>query len=123
MVTNLLTNAAKYTQSSGRIEIEAEADGTQLALSVLDNGVGIAPELRPRLFTLFSQADAGIDRAQGGLGVGLALVKGFARLHGGLVEAHSAGPGQGSRFVIRMPIVVDRAAARLPSQVRDITQN
>ena len=122
MVTNLLANAAKYTENAGRIEVDALTHGAELRLVVRDNGVGIAPEVRPRLFTLFSQSDVALERPQGGLGVGLALVKGFARLHGGTVEAHSAGPGQGSQFVIRLPVVVDAVLARRV-EVRDITQN
>ena len=102
--SNLLTNAAKYTPDGGKIEVSAEQDGTCVAVRVRDNGVGIAPELQPRLFDLFVQGPRGIDRQQGGLGVGLGLVRRFVGLHNGTVSATSEGPGRGSEFVVRLPM-------------------
>ena len=103
VLANLLSNAAKYTPDGGDIEIAAYHDGPDVAVRVRDNGVGLAPQMLPRLFELFSQADESLDRSAGGLGVGLALTRSLVELHGGRVEAHSAGPGQGSTFTVRLP--------------------
>ncbi|MGQ0651449.1 MAG: ATP-binding protein [Betaproteobacteria bacterium] len=101
---NLLVNAAKYTPPEGSIEVSGERDGAQLILRVRDNGVGIAAELLPRLFQPFSQGARASERAQGGgLGLGLAIVRNIAALHGGNVEAKSAGAGKGAEFVMRLP--------------------
>ncbi len=102
MVSNLLANAAKYTDAGGRIELSATLD-ERLTIEVQDNGIGIPAEQLDRLFTMFSQIPSAIPRSEGGLGVGLALVKGLAELHGGTVAAHSDGAGQGSRFLIMLP--------------------
>jgi len=104
VLANLLNNAAKYTPPGGQICVTAKALGAEVELRVRDNGVGIAPELLPRVFDLFSQADQTIERSQGGLGVGLALVHRIVELHEGRVEAFSAGPGAGSEFVVRLPV-------------------
>ncbi|HSN20456.1 MAG TPA: PAS domain S-box protein, partial [Usitatibacter sp.] len=112
VLTNLVTNAAKYTDPGGSIEVEARREGSEAVIVVRDTGIGIPAELRPRLFTLFSQAGSALERSEGGLGIGLALVRGFVDLHGGSVEAHSEGPGRGSRFVVRLPI---GEAARPPA--------
>lgn len=101
-VSNLLTNAAKYTDAGGRIELSARL-GERLTIAVQDNGIGIPAEQLAGLFTMFSQIPAAIGRSEGGLGVGLALVKGLAELHGGAVEVQSGGAGKGSRFVIALP--------------------
>jgi len=103
--SNLLINAGKYTDAGGRIELRARQVNQELVVSVRDNGIGIAADMLPRLFTLFSQAHAALARSEGGLGVGLALVRGIVTLHGGHVEVHSEGLGHGSEFVVRMPIV------------------
>jgi len=103
ILTNLLTNAAKYTDRGGQIQLRAWRDGQSIAVSVRDNGIGISPEMAPRLFTLFSQAAPALNRSEGGLGIGLALVKGFVEKHGGTVEVHSNGTNQGSEFVVRLP--------------------
>jgi CheY-like chemotaxis protein len=103
VVANLLTNAGKYTEDGGRITITARADGDQVVLSVRDTGIGIAPDMVPRIFDLFVQERQAIDRAQGGLGLGLAIVRSLAELHGGAVEAHSDGVGRGAEFVLRLP--------------------
>ena len=104
ILSNLLNNAAKYTDPGGRIELQARREGPHAVFVVRDNGIGIAPEMRERLFGLFSQALPAIDRSEGGLGIGLALVKGFVELHGGTVEARSEGHGKGSEFVVRIPV-------------------
>ena len=111
-LSNLLTNAAKYTDARGRITLVACLDAQGLAIRVTDNGIGIDPAVIPGLFEMFSQIDSAIDRAEGGLGIGLALVKGLALLHGGTVEATSPGLGKGSEFTIRLPpsAVVERRA-------------
>jgi signal transduction histidine kinase/CheY-like chemotaxis protein len=101
--SNLLHNAVKYTDPGGHITVRAEWAGEEAVVRVRDNGVGIAPALLPRLFELFVQGDRSAARAQGGLGIGLALVKRLVELHGGAVEAHSAGVSQGSEFVVRLP--------------------
>ena len=105
VVVNLLTNAAKYTEEGGRIRLTVEQDGGEAVLRLRDTGVGIAPELLPRVFDLFTQADRSLDRAQGGLGIGLALVQRLVELHGGRVEVTSS-LGHGSEFVVRLPIAV-----------------
>lgn len=103
VVANLLNNAAKYTPPGGavRLELAREDDGARIR--VIDNGMGIAPALLPRVFDLFTQAERTPDRAQGGLGVGLALVRSVVQLHGGRVHAHSAGEGLGSTFTVALP--------------------
>jgi PAS domain S-box-containing protein len=102
--SNLLINAAKYTDQGGRIELKAVHEGNEVVVSVNDNGIGMTPDMIPKLFGLFSQANPALSRAEGGLGVGLALVKGLVTLHGGRVEARSDGPGRGSEFVVRLPV-------------------
>jgi PAS domain S-box-containing protein len=104
VVANLLNNAAKYTPQGGAIALSLEVADGQASLSVRDNGIGIGPELLPQVFELFTQAERTPDRAQGGLGLGLALVKSMVGLHGGSVEAHSGGPGLGSTFRITLPL-------------------
>ena len=103
VVVNLLNNAAKYTYEGGQIWLTAQQEGGEVVLFVRDTGVGIAPELLPRIFDLFTQADRTLDRSQGGLGIGLSLVQRLVELHGGTVEAHSVGLGQGSEFIVRLP--------------------
>ena len=102
-LSNLLTNAAKYTDAEGQITLTAFQDAQGLTISVTDNGIGIEPSVIKGLFEMFSQIDSAIDRAEGGLGIGLALVKGLVALHGGCVQATSAGLGKGSEFTIRLP--------------------
>jgi CheY-like chemotaxis protein/anti-sigma regulatory factor (Ser/Thr protein kinase) len=104
ILMNLLLNAIKYTPSGGRIGIRGRAEADQGVLSVEDSGVGISPELLPRVFDLFVQGEREPDRAQGGLGVGLTLVRRLTELHGGRVEAASEGPGRGSVFTLRLPL-------------------
>jgi PAS domain S-box-containing protein len=104
--SNLLANAAKYTERGGRIEVVARQEGQEAVVSVRDTGIGIAPEMLGRLFQMFSQAQPAMHRSQGGLGIGLSLVKGLVELHGGRVEAKSAGPQRGSEFIVRLPLPV-----------------
>jgi CheY-like chemotaxis protein len=103
VVSNILNNAAKYTPTGGRITLTVAPHEEQVEVSVRDNGVGIEPDVLPYIFELFTQAERTPDRSQGGLGIGLALVKSLVALHGGSVQARSEGSGQGSDFVIRLP--------------------
>ncbi len=101
---NLLNNAAKYTEKGGSIWLTAGQDADQAIISVRDSGIGIAAEMLPHIFEIFWQATDALLRSQGGLGIGLSLVKGLVELHGGSVEARSEGPGKGSEFIVRLPI-------------------
>jgi signal transduction histidine kinase len=103
---NLLNNAAKYTDPGGRIILSTRRQGMDVEIRVRDNGIGIPTELLPRLFQLFTQVDAAAHRAQGGLGIGLALVRQLVQMHGGSVTAYSDGPSHGSEFLIRLPLRV-----------------
>ncbi len=107
VVGNLLHNAAKFTDPGGRVTVRLSVAGGEAALAVEDTGVGIAPDALPRLFEAFAQADAGAARGQGGLGLGLAVVKGMAELHGGRVRATSEGPGRGATFTVWLPLEPD----------------
>ena len=104
VVSNLLNNAAKYTPQGGRIALQVARTDSRVTVSVRDNGIGIAPDVLPQVFDLFTQAERTPDRSQGGLGLGLALVKSLVQLHGGGVHAASAGLGQGSRFSVTLPL-------------------
>lgn len=104
VITNLLSNAAKYTENGGRIELVIENHNDEAAIRVRDNGCGIDPATLPNLFDLFYQVDADISRSQGGLGIGLSLVDRLVKMHGGNVQAYSAGLGRGSEFVVRLPV-------------------
>lgn len=112
VISNLLTNAAKYTPAGGRVSVTADVEGDDVVVVVSDNGIGIAPDLLPQVFDMFVQGPRGPDRAEGGLGLGLALVKSLTALHGGRVEVHSAGPGKGSEFVLRLPLVAAHRRGR-----------
>ncbi|HYX23421.1 MAG TPA: ATP-binding protein [Thermoanaerobaculia bacterium] len=112
--TNLLNNAVKYTEAGGHIRLAAERQGGEAVVSIHDSGIGISAEHLPHLFEMFSQVAPALERSTGGLGIGLALVRGLVELHGGSVAAHSAGLGQGSELVVRLPVAV--APAPAPSQ-------
>jgi two-component system, sensor histidine kinase len=117
-LSNLLSNASKYTNSEGCLRLTIDLTASDLRLAVKDNGIGIDPKAAPKLFKIFSQLDSAIDRAEGGLGIGLALVKGLVALHGGRVEVFSAGVGLGSEFTIFLPrslVVIDTQTAATPS--------
>jgi PAS domain S-box-containing protein len=108
---NLLTNSAKYTEPGGHIWLSAERTGREVIVSVRDTGIGIPADALPRIFDMFSQVDRSIERTTGGLGIGLALVKGLVEMHGGTVSADSPGLGQGSTFTVRLPALGQPAAA------------
>jgi signal transduction histidine kinase len=104
IVLNLLTNAAKYTESGGHIWLTAKPEGDQVEIGIRDDGIGIPPEKLPDMFRLFSQGDRSLARSEGGLGIGLTIVKQLSEMHGGSVEARSEGPGKGSEFIVRLPM-------------------
>ena len=106
VLSNLLTNAAKFTEPGGTITVSADADEEMIVVRVKDTGMGIEPSLLPRVFDAFAQGGQASDRAQGGLGLGLTIVKSLVALHGGQVEAHSAGHGKGAEFAIRLPALI-----------------
>jgi signal transduction histidine kinase len=108
-LTNLLNNAAKYSEPSGHIVLSAHMEGNEVVIGVRDDGVGIAPEMLPRIFDLFMQDGLLADLSQGGLGVGLALVKSLVEIHGGVVQSRSEGLGRGSEFLVRLPAQTVRA--------------
>lgn len=111
VIANLLTNASKYTPEGGNIVVRLQVGADEVALDISDNGVGMAPDLVSRVFDLFTQAKRTSDRSQGGLGLGLALVKNLVESHGGSVHAQSQGQGKGSTFSVRLPRRVSNAAA------------
>jgi signal transduction histidine kinase/ActR/RegA family two-component response regulator len=115
IVNNLLSNAIKYTPSGGDVEAFVETDSGEVTLRVRDNGKGISPEMLGRIFELFMQGDVTIDRTEGGMGVGLTLVKKLVDLHRGNVHAYSRGPGNGSEFVVRLPLATSRTAPESPA--------
>ena len=104
-ISNILTNAAKYTDPGGDIRLRCYQEGPVAVIEISDNGAGISPELLPHIFDLFVQGDRTLDRSQGGLGIGLSVVRRLVEMHGGQVNARSAGVGQGSVFEIRLPLV------------------
>ena len=123
VVSNLLNNAAKYTHSGGKILLTTEKIGNEAVIRVEDNGSGIASDMLPRIFELFVQADNSLNRTQGGLGIGLTLVKSLVEMHGGTVEATSDGLGKGSQFTVRLPLlrtndVVPEEAIDAPGEKR-----
>jgi len=118
VIQNLLHNAAKFTPNGGRIEIAAERDDDQVLVRVKDNGIGMTPQMVKSAFELFKQGQQGIDRPEGGLGIGLTLAERLVTLHGGAIEARSKGPGHGSEFIVRLP-VQQGAAATAKGAVED----
>jgi PAS domain S-box-containing protein len=117
VIANLLTNAAKYTEIGGQLTLTAVRAGDEVVLSVRDTGIGIAPDVLPRVFDMFVQERQALDRSQGGLGLGLTIVRSLVELHGGTVSVRSEGRGQGSEFTIRMPAAMpaERATGGLPA--------
>jgi two-component system, sensor histidine kinase len=112
VVTNLLDNATKFTPAGGRIEVAVRPDDGDAVLEVKDNGRGIDPATRPRIFDFFAQADDSLDRSHGGLGIGLTIVRRLVEMHDSSVEARSEGPGRGSEFVVRLPLHAAPPVAR-----------
>jgi anti-sigma regulatory factor (Ser/Thr protein kinase) len=115
VVSNLLSNAAKYTEEGGRIWLSAEHEGAEVVLRVRDTGIGIEREMLQRIFDPFVQADQALSRAQGGLGIGLSLVRKLVEMHGGSVKAESEGLNRGSEFVVRLP-ALSRTRQREPKE-------
>jgi CheY-like chemotaxis protein len=113
VVVNLLNNAAKYTDEGGHIGLTIEQEANFALLRVRDNGVGISAQLLPNIFNLFAQGNRTLDRAQGGLGIGLTLARKIVQMHRGTIEAKSAGIGQGSEFTVRLPVIVFQSTKEL----------
>ncbi len=111
VVANLLTNAAKYSDDGSKVRLVSRIEAGRLAISVQDQGIGIAPEQLPRMFDLFAQGDDSLSQSEGGLGIGLTLVKSLVELHGGAIEARSEGAGRGSTFTVRLPLAAAVADA------------
>ena len=105
VLSNLLNNAAKYTEDGGQIRLGVAVEGADVVFRIRDNGVGIPVEMLPRVFDLFAQVGHSLDRSQGGLGLGLNLVRSLTEMHGGSVQARSEGPGRGSEFIVRLPVL------------------
>ena len=132
IIVNLLSNAARYTEKGGEISLRSKVEDGQVVIRVKDNGMGIPPDKLPLMFDLFTQGNRSLARSEGGLGIGLTIVRSLAELHGGSVTAHSEGSGQGSEFVVRLPAIAAakgssaapawtgkaRAAAVKPAAVR-----
>ena len=106
VLSNLLSNAAKYTDEGGEIVVSVSVGGNEATIQVRDNGIGLSPGAQATIFRMFSQIDSALDRAQGGLGIGLALSRGLVELHGGRIDVHSEGLGQGSEFTVRLPLTI-----------------
>jgi PAS domain S-box-containing protein len=123
VLANLLNNAAKYTPENGALALRMQLEAQQVILSVTDSGIGIRPEMLPRVFELFTQAERTSDRAQGGLGLGLALVKSLVELHGGKVTADSKGIGQGATFTVHLPRIAAPAQDLLPPRTLPAAQH
>ena len=117
--TNLLTNAAKYTETSGKITVMSVRDGSDVVVSVSDSGVGIPSHMMRQIFEMFSQVDRTLEKTTGGLGIGLALVKGLVEMHGGVIEARSDGQGQGSEFLVRLPVLSEIVPPVVPLDADD----
>jgi len=114
VIGNLLHNAGKFTDKGGKVWLTVEAGGAQAVIRVRDNGVGIAPEHHPALFTMFGQIDTSLERSRGGLGIGLTLVKTLVDMHGGQVDVQSDGPGHGTEFTVRLPVSAQAPRAAPP---------
>jgi CheY-like chemotaxis protein len=119
VLTNLLTNAAKYTDPGGQIRLTVERQGHEVVVRVKDSGVGIPAEKMPGLFQMFFQVDRALERSQGGLGIGLSLVRRLVELHGGTVKASSEGSGKGSEFTVILPTLAEAPEAQAAQQPAD----
>jgi PAS domain S-box-containing protein len=118
VVSNILQNAAKFTPEHGEIWIRIEQSGLEGRIVIRDNGIGLRPEMLSRIFDMFTQVDATLERSQGGLGIGLALVRNLVELHDGRIEARSDGPNRGSEFIVSLPLLAEGAADALPPQTQ-----
>jgi CheY-like chemotaxis protein/anti-sigma regulatory factor (Ser/Thr protein kinase) len=118
VLANILHNAAKFMDPGGRIQLIVRREGQSVAITIADTGIGIAPELVPRIFELFTQVHSKSERAQGGLGIGLALVRRLTEMHGGSVSVHSDGQGRGAAFTVRLPVMASPLAV-VSSQRKD----
>src|SRR5262249_25964944 len=107
VLINLLNNAAKYSDQGGHIWLTVERQGSDVVVSIKDTGIGMDAVHLPRIFDPFTQIDRSLEKSQGGLGIGLTLVKQLVEMHGGRVEAKSEGPGRGSELIVRLPVVVE----------------
>jgi CheY-like chemotaxis protein/anti-sigma regulatory factor (Ser/Thr protein kinase) len=116
IVSNLLINSAKYTPPGGRIELLVERRTNEVELAVRDNGIGIPHPMQSRIFELFAQIDSSTTRASGGLGIGLTIVKTLVEMHRGTIRAESEGPGRGSTFMIRLPLIATAPAGTQPAE-------
>ena len=112
IVANVLNNAVKYTDAGGRIGLSTERENDQVLIRVRDSGIGMSQETLPHIFELFVQSERGLDRSQGGLGIGLTLAKSLAEMHGGSITASSEGPGRGSEFVVRLNTLAERQSGQ-----------
>ena len=121
ILSNLLNNAAKYTNRGGRVSLTARVEERSLVIHVADNGIGIAPDMLTHVFEMFVQVDSTLERTNAGLGVGLSLARRLVELHGGSIEAHSGGVGRGSEFVVRLPIVVEPELPAKPTPAAFMT--
>jgi CheY-like chemotaxis protein len=117
IVVNVLSNAAKYSEPRGEIHVAARREDEHVELRIRDTGIGISAEMLPKIFDLFIQERQPLDRAHGGLGLGLTIVRSLIELHGGTIQARSDGPGQGSEFVMRFPAVTEESLRRVSSTV------
>jgi len=115
VLSNLLNNAAKYTKPGGQIRLGVAVEGAEVAFRVRDTGIGIPAEMLSQVFDLFTQVDHSLDHSQGGLGLGLTLVRSLVEMHGGTVQALSDGPNRGSEFIVRLPILPEATADAAPS--------
>jgi PAS domain S-box-containing protein len=118
---NLLSNAAKYTEAGGHIDVVAERQDEEVSVLVRDTGIGIAPEMLPQIWDLFTQAESGLDRAQGGLGIGLTVARRLVELHGGRIQAHSEGIGKGAEFLVTLPLITATSEEELPAALAPST--
>lgn len=117
VIGNLLSNASKFTEGGGRIELRLDREGNGALIRVRDNGIGITKAQLSRIFDMFAQADNSLERTRSGLGIGLTLVKRLVEMHGGSVFAHSAGAGQGSEFVVRLPVLTETQSSQPPERL------